>query len=1477
MEWPTDQERRIAGVSSFGSSGTIAHVVLEAADQPDVALSADSVPIRNSGGRPWLLPLSASTPAALANLCRRYTTYLAESREQFADVCHTAGVGRAHLAHRHAVVARDSEEARAGLRGRLDGDGALTDRMPAVVFLCSGQGTVYAGMGRQLYDTAPPFRDAIDECGRLLDGHLRRPLRDLLVEAGPAIDDTDSAQPALFALEYAVAALWRAWGVTPTAVVGHSLGEYAAACLAGVFSLEDGLRVVAARGRLMQERCVRGVMAAVFADERSCRDVLGATLSGASLAAFNAPDETVVAGPADDVDRALAAFARSGITARRLPGSNAFHSALMEPALPAFGAVLDTVALRAPSLSLASNVTGGWAASEIAEAGYWLRHAREPVCFAKCISRVAAAYPGAALLEIGPAATLLGLARRCWSGEALYLPSLAPSRDGLEQMLESAGRLYESGHDLQWPALFSGGTRRKVSLPTYPFQRERFWPAPQADDVPAAKTGAREAFLEPAAIGGRASTGSTATGDCLRFGIMFFNGTEAADQKDNYRLLLEAARFADAEGFSSVWLPERHFTAFGSLYPNPATLHAALARETSRVRLMGGSVVMPLHHPLRVAEEWSVVDNLSGGRVGMSFASGWNPDDFALNPDAYGDRHDALFRGIEQVRRLWRGDTIEARGGRGDVRLRTYPAPVQPELPSWVTAASNPRTFERAGAIGANVLTHLLDQEVAELAAKIAAYRAARAAHGHDPGTGQVTVMLHTFLGHDMGSVHAKVRAPFCRYLKENIHLLRGLAFHRGREADITTLSPADLDGFVGFLYERFHCTRALLGTIDSCLPLVAQLDAIGVTEIACLLDFGPTSDDVLESLPLMAQLAARRLDRRGQPALAQPFSRLDARQPGPVDKQATRQPAPALLAEAYEVQWPAVQPERLGAHSRRVRRTLVIGDRGGIGAALVSTLSTAGVAVRLGDPEALSSLVTSLSAADDVVYLKALDEDEASDPTPLLADVLRLVQAAAAARGTPRLWFITRAAQQVGPSDPVAASQAAVWGLAKALPVEQPRLWGGLVDLEAGVQTDVAANGLAEVLSAGILDDQLAIRQGRIHSARLARVPIEPAVTAWTCRPDATYLITGGLRGIGLEAARWMAQRGARSLVLAGRTPVADTPAVKAVDGLRRDGVDVRTVVLDVTDRSAVATFVEAERTQGRPPIRGVLHAAGVWADRPLVALTVPELTAVLGPKVIGARALADSLPALDIFIAFSAFSALLPAGGQGNYAAANAFLDAFARARSGGHTRWISINWGPWSEVGFAATEYGSRAHQRLESVGITRIAPRDGFAVLDALAGSSHVSGVGIMPVDWQVLFNRDPNARLSPVLADLLARAGAPTGDPGASRVRRLIDTLSGADQLACAEREVIAMTASVVRLRPLDIGRHTSFTDLGLDSLMAVELKNRIQYETGVDVPLVTLLEGPSAAELSRLVLAHIRLAPLVDTLGAAGSLKEIEI
>jgi natural product biosynthesis luciferase-like monooxygenase protein len=367
----------------------------------------------------------------------------------------------------------------------------------------------------------------------------------------------------------------------------------------------------------------------------------------------------------------------------------------------------------------------------------------------------------------------------------------------------------------------------------------------------------------------------------IGFSLFYFASDEGEKGRDKYSLLLEGARFADRNGFEAVWTPERHFHAFGGLYPNPSVASAAIAAITENVKIRAGSCVLPLHNPIRIAEEWALVDNLSNGRVGISFASGWQPDDFVIAPEAYAERQKAFCRDIETVRALWRGETRTFRSPKGDVEIKTLPHPVQPELPCWVTAAGNPATFRQAGQIGANMLTHLLGQSIDGLAEKLEIYRRAWAEAGH-PGIGRVTLMLHTFVAEDEAFVRAQVHGPLKAYLRSATNLLapHASSFPAFRNASregidglFQKLSPQDMEALLEHAFERYYETSGLFGTPRSCLAMVEKLKGIGVDEIACLIDFGVPSDVVIAHLPHLNELRQRAnglLDERevGLPAL---------------------------------------------------------------------------------------------------------------------------------------------------------------------------------------------------------------------------------------------------------------------------------------------------------------------------------------------------------------------------------------------------------------------------------------------------------------------------------------------------------------------------------------------------------------------------------------------------------------------------------
>lgn len=356
----------------------------------------------------------------------------------------------------------------------------------------------------------------------------------------------------------------------------------------------------------------------------------------------------------------------------------------------------------------------------------------------------------------------------------------------------------------------------------------------------------------------------------LSFGL-FYWGNDASSGPNKYRLLMEGAKFADAHGFEAVWTPERHFHAFGGPFPNPAVSGAAVAAVTKNVAIRAGSCVLPLHHPIRIAEEWAVVDNLSNGRVGLAFASGWMPEDFVLRPqNAPPINKSCLLPELEMVRRLWRGEELsfdlnEAK----KVGVVTQPRPVQRELPVWLTTAGNPQSYKDAARAGAHVLTHLLGQTIEELADKIQIYREELAANGHDPSAFKVTLMLHTLIGEDRDTVRDHARGPLTEYLRSAAALIKQYAWafpafkkpagsSKALDIDLSTLSKEEMDAILEFAFQRYFDDSGLFGTMEDALQRLAEVQAAGVDEIACLIDWGLPDELVLSALRPLARVVER-------------------------------------------------------------------------------------------------------------------------------------------------------------------------------------------------------------------------------------------------------------------------------------------------------------------------------------------------------------------------------------------------------------------------------------------------------------------------------------------------------------------------------------------------------------------------------------------------------------------------------------------
>jgi len=536
-EWKTNGAPRRAGVSAFGVGGTNAHVVLEEA--PPVEPSAASRGTQ-------LLKLSAKTPAALDRATAQLAQHLKTRPDlNLADVAYTLEVGRRVLPHRRVVVCHDVADAAAQLE-KPDPKRVFTAQQThedaSVVFMFPGQGSQYVGMGANLYHSEPVFRDVVDRCAEILHPILHTDLRMILFpiegaekEAEQLLVQTRFTQPALFVIEYALATLWMSWGVKPAAMIGHSVGEYVAACVAGVFSLEDGLRLIAERARLVQEQPSGAMLAVALPENDILQLLLASGADDVAIAAINAPGMCVVAGPHEEIAQFESQLSSRDVTSRHLRTSHAFHSPMMDPVLPPFTAVVRQISLQPPQIPYVSNVTAQWITeADATDPNYWAGHVRQPVRFAASIAQFVQD-PSNILLEVGPGQTLSTLARQHpdWKRTQAVLSSLVRGEEA-DSTTTARGRMWLAGASVDVEAFFAGERRQRVSLPTYSFERTRHWVEPQRGTwtAAAAPTSERGSRVTESSAAATATIPASPTAE-LKAMLNELSGKDYSDADDN--------------------------------------------------------------------------------------------------------------------------------------------------------------------------------------------------------------------------------------------------------------------------------------------------------------------------------------------------------------------------------------------------------------------------------------------------------------------------------------------------------------------------------------------------------------------------------------------------------------------------------------------------------------------------------------------------------------------------------------------------------------------------------------------------------------------------------------------------------------------------------------------------------------------------------------------------------------------------------
>lgn len=1462
---PSSDQPRRAAVSAFGFSGTNAHVILEEA--PRLVIQDEDV---DRGAH--VLPLSARTPASLRVVADQYANLLEHSNEALSDVAHTAATGRSLFAHRLAITAVDNGDAAAKLRAWLHGeeaDGLSSGKAASSaacepVFLFTGQGAQAAGMGRELFEVEPVFRAAIERCAALLRPHMSLPLLDVLYPADGAAADlinrTEFAQPALFALEYALAELWKSWGIEPVAVVGHSLGEYVAATVAGLFSLEDGLRIVAKRGKLMQSAPEGGAMAAVFAPLADVQTV-AAEHPGLDVAAINGPENVVLSGEANALEQALAAFEASGVKARQLVVSHAFHSPLMDPILGQFESLFEGVEFREPRIPIISNLTGDFArAGQMSAARYWSDHTRRPVRFMEGIRALEKA-GHRTFLEVGPHPTLIGLtAAAVESADVCMVHSLRRGQSDVHEVQRAVAALHVRGLRVDWDGHDRPWSRRTVTLPTTPFERATLWSGwtqkrPGRGQARSANQWTWHLDWQETRLPGVDAEPAVVASRVTRSAYQLVMEHGAADYAHGLPMLdaLSTALIVRA-------LRQLGWGIDAGERVQPDELRAQLGIMGAHRRLFARMLAILAEDGVLAPEATGFVVRTSPPSADVEKQAA---ELIASAPGIQAEARMTLRCGLELPAVLRGADPLEV----------LFPGGSTDEMTALYGNAPSFRVFNT-----------LVRDAVLELAR----------ARGSAPvrilevggGTGSVTAGLLPHLPAD--GVHylfTDVSPLFTSRARERFGSHAGfvaLPYDVTRDAAAQGIDAESYD--IVIAANVLHATPDLQQTLTNLQSVMAPGGVLVALEGILPQRFGDLTVGMTDGWWSFSDTALR-----------PDYALLD-------EKRWMQLLSDAAFDSA--VSFPDVKPESGGvlAQQRVIlarkpasraaapSRWLALGGGSSASAEVIESLRGQGLEITtLTEAASIDAVRAAVSAEcergtfEGVLHLSALDtayDDAASaNPVerlrPVFESALGAVRALSDHPG-PRLVFVTRAAEAAEHGEAVDPMAAPLWGLGRNAAIEHPELRGLMIDLAADT-FDAAA--IAATLRLDSHEDQVLLRASGARVARIRPMPVAAPASPLAFAEDGAYLITGGLRGLGLRVASWMAAKGAGTLVLSGRRE-PDEAAREEIARLEESGTTVRVVQGDIADSTTVAAMLTAA---GDVPVRGVIHSAGATDDAGMLSMDWQRVQSVMQAKVAGSWNLhiATKDLALDHFVLFSSGAAFTGSPGQANHAAANSFLAGLAHHRRALGLPALTLDWGPWSETG-AATR--GDVLERAKAAGLQPIDTDGGLRELERLMTSDAVR-VAVLPIDWHRYLDQIPGgaarAWFDEVRPSTVAAAEADVASHQAESAAPVDEQAPLAARIRAAtsgrRSEVVLDGVRAIAGRVLGAGNGDAIdpaaplTELGLDSLMAVEMRNRLASALGMTLPSTLLFNYPSVDALTAYIAPSFDDAQNGDPATAAGA------
>ena len=1362
--WPSGTGPFLSGVSSFGFGGTIVHMIvsemkhINPEHQGESDLSDDS--------KHYLLPLSSGDHDSLKSLAATFQELLElDSSYSLKDICYGASTRRSHFKCRMAVLGSSAQELSNGLEAFIH-DQDVSNVMVAdehsgheakLAFVFSGQGGQWYGMVRDMLSQELVFYRTIERIEQSIRVHFSWSLMDVLMaeESTGLLDHIDVVQPTLFAVQVALAELWKSRGIIPQAVVGHSMGEVAAAHIAGILSLEDATKVICIRSKLMKEMSGQGSMIATELSLNQAQELLKKYENKISIAAINSPSSTILSGDPKSMDEIMNFIQSKNLFCRLVNVNVASHSPQMDGIRSVLLQELVDLDPKPPKLPFYSTVTRNTGKEAGFDAEYWMNNLREPVLFLDSVKDLLSDGFNQ-FIEISPHPTLLGAVQQISNGYSSRIglfPSAHRDQSDEEVVNRTLAALHVEGFPILWENLYRIKGKH-LNLPPIKWNRQRYW----IDSIPNSSKNLWHLTSE---------------------------------DKEHGSLLLGDRIDLAHDPSSVIWQTAFHIDS-------PAFLGD---------HQIGGDTVFPATGYIEMALQSAKATGLSNS-IQLS--------DLVLK-----ERMTISKRSAHMVQAILSTDD------KGNHSFRVYSKPILTD--DWILNGSVTLIQDKLINDSVAVTKAPIDEIREQSSSQMTGLKFYQLLEKHDVHYGpSFRAIQHLWSKGNQSlaflQIPPSIRSDSEAYQTHPAVLdacLQAVAATLGESLEHNLFFPIRAKSIC--FYKDLSSAQWSLVTLHTGLESGKDLFKADV------LIMDDKRQSIAEFIDLELQRSSSRLPR-------------------------IRPPENTWL---YGLRWQEQHTRSLGDRNIGLpdkKHWIIFADNKGVGDLLAAEIEAWGdkchilscniildslanvTDLRLPDiiEQCLSEVSSSLHG---IIHLWSISMPssssnglESSDLTQLLGcnSLLYLSQALAKRiTGSPRLWIVTRGAQWVQSDEQNSLEQSTVLGFGKVINFELPDLKCTRIDLDVNQSNEESVSLLIDQLSVDDGEDQIAFRLGTRHVLRL--VPFRQIARAeLNLHADGTYLITGGLGGIGIETARWMGERGARHLLLISRGQPSDYGAA-IIDQLRQEGIEVVIGHADVSRFSKLRDIIERAGKE-MPPLRGVIHAAGVLDDASIHNLTGDRIKTVLAPKVDGTWNL-HSLTLdqrLDFFVLFSSAVSVLGSPGQANYAAASTYLDAMAHYRRNMGLPAISINWGPWAEVGLAAETINKLQQQNASTQHLVKvIAVEQGLQILGQLL-MEETAQIMVLPFELSNLIELYPAAAGMPFLENV----GGKDGHITRLYVRPQLNQEYVAPRNHL-ERKLAALWQQTLHID--QVGVRDSFFELGGDSVLGAQLLGLAQKTFGIRI------------------------------------------